>query len=55
MADIESMFYQVLVADKNCSLLKFLWWPNGDYSKDLIEYEMTAHVFGAISSIGWAF
>ena len=27
-----------------------MWWPNGDYSKDLVEYEMAAHVFGAISS-----
>ena len=50
MADIESMFYQVLVYDEHRSLLKFLWWPNGDLSKKLRVYKMTAHVFGAISS-----
>ena len=50
MADIESMFYQVRVADHHRRLLKFLWWPNGDYTKDLREYEMCVHVFGAISS-----
>ena len=50
MADIESMYYQVLVSDKQRSLLKFLWWPKGDTSNGLKEYEMNAHVFGAISS-----
>ncbi len=50
MADIESMFYQVRVADEHRSLLKFLWWPNGDYTKELKEYEMSVHVFGAVSS-----
>ena len=32
MADIESMFYQVFVADQHRNLLSFLWWENGDIS-----------------------
>ena len=50
MADIESMFYQVRVSEQHRRLLKFLWWPNGDYTKELKEYEMCVHVFGAVSS-----
>ncbi len=50
MADIESMFYQVYVFDEDRRLLRFLWWPDGDFSKEFKEYEMCVHVFGAVSS-----
>ena len=54
MCDIESMFYQVYVAEEYRDLLRFLWWENGDLSKDPIEYRMAVHLFGATSSPGCA-
>ena len=30
MGDIESMFYQVKVAEEHCIFLRFLWWENDD-------------------------
>ena len=49
-ADIESMFYQIRVPEEQRSFLRFLWWPGGDLTKPIKEYEMCVHVFGAISS-----
>lgn len=50
MADIESMFHQVRIPEDDCDLLRFLWWPDGDCSKNLEEYKMVVHIFGATSS-----
>ena len=50
MADIESMFYQVRVADADCTYLRFLWWPEGNLEEELVEYQMAVHLFGAASS-----
>ena len=50
MGDIEAMFHQVKVPNTQCSLLKFLWWEDSDTSKEIIDYEMTAHVFGGSPS-----
>ena len=50
MADIEAMFHQVRVPDSDCSFLRFLWWPDGNLACPLEEYQMTVHLFGAISS-----
>ena len=49
-ADIEKMFHQVNVKPEDCNALKFLWWPEGDLSKQPVEYQMTVHLFGATSS-----
>ena len=35
---------------KDCDALRFLWWPNGDLSRELEEYRMVKHLFGATSS-----
>ena len=43
VAGIESMFNQVIVDPKDRDVLRFLWWPNGDLSKDLAEYRITKH------------
>ena len=50
VADIEAMFHQVLVDPKDCDALRFLWWPNGDLTKEMEEYRMVKHLFGATSS-----
>lgn len=50
MADVESMFHQVMVTPAHKDFLRFLWWPGGDVSKPITEYRMTVHLFGATSS-----
>ena len=35
MADIESMFYQVLVPDHDSSFLRFLWLDNGNMAEEV--------------------
>ena len=50
VADIEAMFHQVLVEPSDCDVLRFLWWPEGHLSKDLVDYRMVKHLFGARSS-----
>ena len=50
MGDIEAMFHQVKVPKDQCSFLKFLWWDYSNPDKEIIDYEMTAHVFGGTSS-----
>ena len=50
MGDIEPMFHQVKVPKDQCSFLKFLWWDNSDSDQEIIDYEMTANVFGETSS-----
>ena len=50
MADIEAMFYQVRVPETQLDFLRFVWWPDGDLNSDLEDYQMTVHLFGAVSS-----
>ena len=50
MADLECMFYQVRVPHSERDLLRFLWWPNGDPSRDVIECHMHTHIFETTSS-----
>ncbi|KAA3673572.1 uncharacterized protein DEA37_0007825 [Paragonimus westermani] len=49
-ADIEEMFMQVRVPERDRGALRFLWWPDNDVSADPVEYQMVAHPFGATSS-----
>ncbi|KAK0131615.1 hypothetical protein N1851_033674 [Merluccius polli] len=50
MTDVKAMFHQVNVAQKDRDFLRFLWWPDGDVSQELVEYRMAVHLFGAVSS-----
>ena len=50
VADIEAMFHQVKVSDKDRDALRFLWWSDGNMEKPPTEYCMTVHLFGATSS-----
>lgn len=43
MADIEQMFYRLLVTEDHRNLLKFFL---SDPNEELIEYRMKVHVFG---------
>ena len=52
MADIEQMFYQVKVKEEDQDFLRFLWWPDGDFTAEPEEYCMAVHLFGAASSPG---
>ncbi len=50
MADVQSMFHQVKVAGEHLDFLRFLWWPEGNLDQKLEQYQMTVHLFGAVSS-----
>lgn len=50
MADIQAMFHQVKVSEKDINFLRFLWWPHGNTEHTPVEYRMTVHLFGAVSS-----
>ena len=50
MADVEAMFYQVLVPENHQNFLRFLWWPDGNLNSKLQDYVMTRHIQGATSS-----
>ncbi|PFX13875.1 hypothetical protein AWC38_SpisGene22013 [Stylophora pistillata] len=50
VAAIEAMFHQVLVDPKDPDSLRFLSWPNEDLTKEIKEYPMVKHLFGATSS-----
>ena len=54
MTDIKSMFHQFVVAEEHRDLLRFLWWLDGDPSREVVEYGMKVHLFGASSSPGCA-
>lgn len=58
ITDVEAMFHQVHVPSSPClcvqeedsDFLRFLWWPGGELDKDLEEYKIVVHIFGATSS-----
>ena len=49
-ADIEAMFHQVCVHERDCDALCFLWRPNGVMNDEPSCYRMQVHFFGATSS-----
>ena len=54
LADIESMYHQVLVDPQDRKYLKFLWWPSGNTNLPPTRYRMKVYVFGAASSLACA-
>ena len=54
MCDIEGMFHQVHVNPEHRNFLRFLWWENGNFDNEPLEFRMTVHLFGASSSPGCA-
>ena len=50
MGDIEAMFHEVLIPEKDRSLLRFLWWEDHNINSNIVDFEMGVHVFGGTSS-----
>jgi hypothetical protein len=50
MADIEQMFYSILVKEDHRDFLRFLWYENNDPEGKIMEYRMKVHIFGNTSS-----
>ena len=46
----ETMFYQMTVPEEQRKYLRFFWWKDSDLDKDVVDHEMTAQVFGGVSS-----
>lgn len=44
------MFHQARVADEHTDFLRFLRWPEGYINQERVEYRMSVHLFGAVSS-----
>ena len=49
-ADIKWMFHQVFVSPEYWGALCYLWWPDGDLTKEPKTFQMLVHIFGAASS-----
>ncbi|CAH8529704.1 unnamed protein product [Schistosoma bovis] len=49
-ADVEELFMQVKFPKSDRGASRFLWWQEGDMSKEPSEFQMTTHAFGATSS-----
>ena len=54
MCDIEAMFHQVRVDESHRDLLRFLWWEDGEVTREPEEYTMAVHLLGATSLLGCA-
>ncbi|XP_042236996.1 uncharacterized protein LOC121876124 [Homarus americanus] len=50
MADVEAMYHQIHVAPEHRDALRFLWWENGDLSREPVTYTMKVHIFGGVWS-----
>ena len=44
------MFHQLRVSPCDANSLRFLWWPDADFSQEPQDYMMQVHLFGATSS-----
>lgn len=38
LGEIQAMFHQVKVAEEDRDFLRFLWWPEGDLTKEVAEF-----------------
>ena len=50
IGDIQSMFHQVELPEKDRDLMRFLWWKDGDLNEPPQEYQMKVYLFGAVCS-----
>ena len=45
MADIEAMYYQLVVPEHQQTFIKFLWWNDCNIDEDPVDFAMCVHVF----------
>ncbi|XP_074518426.1 uncharacterized protein LOC141784488 [Halichoeres trimaculatus] len=45
-ADIQQMFYCFIVREDHRDFLRYLWYEDNDFTKNVVEYRMKVHVFG---------
>lgn len=50
-ADIEAMFYQEQVDERDCDALRFIWWDSKDHRKGPVILHMAVRVFGGVGSL----
>lgn len=48
--DVQHMFYNFKVPEKQRSYLRFIWHQNNNFHEPLVDYQMTRHVFGNTAS-----
>ncbi|XP_077970379.1 uncharacterized protein LOC120343863 [Styela clava] len=48
--DIKHMFHRVKVSPIDRDSMRFLWFEDGDMTKPVLEYRMSSHFFGCVSS-----
>ena len=49
-ADIQKMFYQVRVPERDRDMMRYVWWPQGDINRPVEDLRAVVHLFGAKSS-----
>lgn len=54
MCDVEKMYHQFHVNESDRDYLRFLWWKDGKFNQNPLEFRMKVHIFGAASSSGCA-
>ena len=54
MANIEAMYYEVIVPKHQQTFIKFLWWHDHNTDEDPVDFAMCVHIFGRESSASCA-
>ena len=50
VGDIEQMFLQLKVPKEHSDYMRLFWWPGGDLQEKPMQFRLTCHTFGAVSS-----
>ena len=50
MAVVEAMYHQLKVHPDDVDVLRFLWYPDCDWTREPEEYHMAVHLFGGVWS-----
>ena len=50
VADVKAMYHQVNIDPGSCDALRFLFWPNDDFTEEPIDHQMLVNLFGSTQS-----